>query len=250
VKLNQRAFSTVEALLIVIIIAIVGGTGYYVYNANKNVSDTYSAASQNVKHTSDKNTDKTLQTYIGKLGKVSFTYPANWIVQYNTSKADPNVAPDELLAITSPGGTRLSYSFSQYDNDKTVEEPDDFFGCGHGSICGVDDIHSVTPIDTGKTFGTMYIVEVRSQHSAEDLSTDGYEIHLYKPFDSKNLVQTGLDDGLSFQMRNYSTVNANKDSYTISATLPVRLKTQSAEQVFSSPEAKAVVAIFKSFKTL
>lgn len=34
-KLNQSGFGAIEAILIVVIVAIIGGTGYYVYHANK-----------------------------------------------------------------------------------------------------------------------------------------------------------------------------------------------------------------------
>jgi hypothetical protein len=50
-KLNSKAFSTIEALLIVVIASILGGTGYYVYNANKNTNNTYKAASKDASGT-------------------------------------------------------------------------------------------------------------------------------------------------------------------------------------------------------
>src|SRR5688572_16555420 len=37
-KFNQKGFSVVEGLLIVVAIAIIGGAGFYVYNANKNTN--------------------------------------------------------------------------------------------------------------------------------------------------------------------------------------------------------------------
>lgn len=43
-KLNQKGFSAVEALLIVIILAILGGTGYYVYHANSKATDNQNKA--------------------------------------------------------------------------------------------------------------------------------------------------------------------------------------------------------------
>lgn len=38
-KLNSKGFGVIEGLLILVIVGIVGGTGFYVYNANKNTSD-------------------------------------------------------------------------------------------------------------------------------------------------------------------------------------------------------------------
>jgi|GEM_PF-5745907 len=45
-KLNRKAFSTIEALLVVLILVIIGASGAYVYTANKNVNKNLKAASQ------------------------------------------------------------------------------------------------------------------------------------------------------------------------------------------------------------
>lgn len=42
--LNQKGFTAIEAILILVIIAVIGGTGYYVYHANKKTNDTLDAA--------------------------------------------------------------------------------------------------------------------------------------------------------------------------------------------------------------
>lgn len=41
---NQKGFTAVEAILVIIIVAIVGGTGYYVYQSNNKSTDTQNAA--------------------------------------------------------------------------------------------------------------------------------------------------------------------------------------------------------------
>lgn len=85
-KNNQSGFSAVEALLILVIVAIVGGTGFYVYhaqqNTNKNLANDNSTAPSFKKKT--KSTPKTADPYAGwKTGtlqyeKASYKYPANW----------------------------------------------------------------------------------------------------------------------------------------------------------------------------
>ena len=40
----QQGFAVIEAILIIVIIAIAGGTGYYVYQSNNKAADTYDAA--------------------------------------------------------------------------------------------------------------------------------------------------------------------------------------------------------------
>jgi Tfp pilus assembly protein PilV len=52
---NQKGFAAIEAVLIVVILAIIGGTGYYVYQANNKSTETQNAAQlaaqSAVKHT-------------------------------------------------------------------------------------------------------------------------------------------------------------------------------------------------------
>jgi len=43
---NQKGFAAAQAILLVVILAMIGGTGYFVYQANKKTDDTYNQASQ------------------------------------------------------------------------------------------------------------------------------------------------------------------------------------------------------------
>jgi hypothetical protein len=43
-KLNQKGFSAVEAILILVIVALVGGTGYFVYHSNRSANATLNSA--------------------------------------------------------------------------------------------------------------------------------------------------------------------------------------------------------------
>ncbi len=43
---SQKGFAVVESLLVVVVLLIAGGTGFYVYHASKTASDTLAAASQ------------------------------------------------------------------------------------------------------------------------------------------------------------------------------------------------------------
>ncbi len=45
--LNQKGFAAMEAMLVVVILAIVGGTGYYVYQANNKATETQNQAQTN-----------------------------------------------------------------------------------------------------------------------------------------------------------------------------------------------------------
>lgn len=82
-KNSQTGFSAIEALLIVVIVAIVGGTGFYVYhaqtNANKNLKGDNSTAPK-FKNNSKKaaKTPATAQTTDETIGTVKISFsPAN-----------------------------------------------------------------------------------------------------------------------------------------------------------------------------
>jgi hypothetical protein len=51
---QQKGFSAIEALLITLVVAIVGGTGYYVWHANHNSDNTYSSATKSATSSPEK----------------------------------------------------------------------------------------------------------------------------------------------------------------------------------------------------
>jgi len=61
-RINQKGFAAVEAVLIVIVIALVGGSGYFVWRAQKNVNTAYNAASKVAQSTPEKVTKKASTT--------------------------------------------------------------------------------------------------------------------------------------------------------------------------------------------
>jgi hypothetical protein len=81
---DQQGFAVIEALLILLVVAIIGGTGFYVWHANKNSSDTFSAAakvadsSPEAKTKAVKVNDETSGwvSYTGSA--ISFKYPKAW----------------------------------------------------------------------------------------------------------------------------------------------------------------------------
>lgn len=84
-KLNTKGFGLIEGLLILVIVGIVGGTGFYVYNANKKASGS-SDGSTIVKKDSGTVAKEQAEdpyegwlTYESKLNSgLTFRYPADW----------------------------------------------------------------------------------------------------------------------------------------------------------------------------
>ncbi|MEK7059705.1 MAG: hypothetical protein AAB971_03035 [Patescibacteria group bacterium] len=55
-KFNQRGFAAVETILIIVIVAIIGGAGYFVYSSNKKTNDTLNSAAKVAQSSPDSNT--------------------------------------------------------------------------------------------------------------------------------------------------------------------------------------------------
>lgn len=75
-KKNQKGFSAIEGLLILVIVVIVGGTAFYVYHASKNTNNIYNAAIQSSTpktklHTTDEAVYFTQKTYTDFLAAVN-----------------------------------------------------------------------------------------------------------------------------------------------------------------------------------
>jgi hypothetical protein len=87
-KKNQSGFSAVEAFLILVIVGIIGGTGWYVLRANNNTNKTLNnaglgTAAKTRKKTSPAPTPPVDPTsswtsYSSKSGKYSLKYPSTW----------------------------------------------------------------------------------------------------------------------------------------------------------------------------
>jgi type II secretory pathway pseudopilin PulG len=102
---NQSGFSVVEGLLILVIVGIIGATGWYVMQANKNTNDTLnnSGLGSIAKSSKKKQTNPSLApqavsedgwiVYSSKEGKFSLRYPSTWA----TPSHPESCAPGSLL---------------------------------------------------------------------------------------------------------------------------------------------------------
>jgi hypothetical protein len=120
-KLNSRGFGAVGALLAVVVLAVVGGAGYYAYQSNQSKSNTASkeaAPSSNQPVSKDKVPDSSETTkpinsgwkrYESKLLKVSFEYPENWFVREDpaTNRVYVSSHQGEFNKGSTPAGYQL-----------------------------------------------------------------------------------------------------------------------------------------------
>lgn len=57
-RLNQKGFAALEAILIIVALLVVVGTGYYIYSANKKANATYNAAAKSAQSSPSKTKKK------------------------------------------------------------------------------------------------------------------------------------------------------------------------------------------------
>ncbi len=83
-KIDQSGFSAVEGLLIVIVLGIIGGTGWYVYNSQQEDKPVQQAEVTNSQPKPEEITTKvkdTAKTYTNLEFKFSVQYPDDWEVR-------------------------------------------------------------------------------------------------------------------------------------------------------------------------
>jgi hypothetical protein len=139
-KKLESGFSAVEGLLIFIIVGIIGGTGWYVMQANKKTDDTLSSAglgtaaqaAKKKQTTTPQATDPTVNwiAYSSKAGKYSLKYPSTWATSPVTASSCG--ADDNLLLL---GGD--ANSVGRYCSDGSGEI--NISSGGHGCFPLPDD---------------------------------------------------------------------------------------------------------------
>ncbi len=123
-KKNEKGFGAVEALVIIIILATIGASGYYVYSRNKTAtkSTKTTAITTDSNKTADMPTDSNIlpKSKSGSLKyeKISFFYPADWTI-VDSSESFPKDGNSctypghDKVTLTSPSGSKMDFNAGQ-----------------------------------------------------------------------------------------------------------------------------------------
>ena len=123
-KKNEKGFGAVEALIIIIILATIGASGYYVYSRNKTAtkSTKTTAITTDSNKTADMPTDSNIlpKSKSGSLKyeKISFFYPADWTI-VDSSESFPKDGNSctypghDKVTLTSPSGSKMDFNAGQ-----------------------------------------------------------------------------------------------------------------------------------------
>jgi hypothetical protein len=100
-KLNSKGFSAVEGLLVLIVVGIIAGAGWYVWQARNNANSALDTANQTtssiakakptkkVEAVTDPTADWT--SFTSAAGKYSLKYPKNWVTATNPSSCSEGI---------------------------------------------------------------------------------------------------------------------------------------------------------------
>jgi prepilin-type N-terminal cleavage/methylation domain-containing protein len=111
---DQKGFTLVEVLLVVIALTLIVGVGAYVYKSNKDSGDSgtpavHKSAAANSEKPADPTADWT--AYTSKSGKFSLRYPKSWVTASN-----PDLCADGIFMLGATGesvGKCASENFGQ-----------------------------------------------------------------------------------------------------------------------------------------
>jgi hypothetical protein len=133
---NHKGFALVEGLLILVIVAILAGTGWYVFRARNNSNGSLNnasaagsslakppAAPKKTVSTADATADWTAYSKSGTL--FTLKYPADWVTAKNPEMCDGNLllgANSQSVGTCASGaGGQMSISYSAGDNRSYLE---------------------------------------------------------------------------------------------------------------------------------
>lgn len=162
-QLNQKGIAALAVILLIIVAGIIGGSGWYVYNAQKKTQQTLDNTSKSLadpqkaqkdseqKLVSENDPTKNWKAYSSKEGKFSLRYPQGWV-----QATHPELCPEGwlLLGATaatvgkcgSDSGGQMSISTSEGDTRAQVRMDKTLF----------PDL-AVTPVTLHEVMGEMLV---------------------------------------------------------------------------------------------
>lgn len=106
---NEKGFSALEALLVILVVVLIGGAGWYVWQSradnNAPTNDTGSTNAYPTENTPKTDPYEGWETYTLKYERFSFKYPKSYAIDDESSTANPDVKPGhDRLKLTKDNG--------------------------------------------------------------------------------------------------------------------------------------------------
>ena len=178
-KLNNKGFSAVETILVLVIVGLIGFVGWYVYNSKKEVKNTSNTQQPSGVTKSVPNTKKdapvTLKEYKNATYGFSFQYPENWTLKESLADAGRG-APEGEVIVTSPAGTSVYFRpnlggkggdcWDDQANDRTTR------------TCSTRTIYSVDKLASSSDANPVYFYKASYTAATRDGGATDYVIYI------------------------------------------------------------------------
>jgi hypothetical protein len=223
---NEKGFTAVEGLLIILILVLIGVVGYMVYN-NGHKSKAASVSSK----VSTPNPYAGWKTYTASLEPISFKYPANWNINQGPDFGPSKSSNEEYVRLNGPIRTidGTSYKFYFTLNINTPQGNPNY----SSSEVQIASSNKLTDPSYPKPLYAL-ILNLDEQEDEVVASTANYQVGTsnmrdFVPFPTSTAGRA-INMGGFYQNINQNTL-LNNLSLAQFASLP---EVQQAEKVFSS----------------
>jgi len=230
---NSLGFSAVEALLILVVVGILGFSGWFVYHSQKVANKDYNYSSSAASKTATVNPYAGWKQYCSDAGSACFKYPATWSASTSESE-DPNITG---LTLTSPSKSTL-VTFNPVIGG--------LGGACEPGVCSFDTISIATPGDAS----AQNLRIVKGVFESRD---SGYvATPMYCVTDADYVNQVGLKLGeLNVGLIYLNFHNPNKDqleNFCVTSSTPTVHPTslEAAQNWLSGPEISVAGKILNS----
>ena len=192
-KKTQSGFSSLELILVVIILGLIGFVGVYVFNAQKNASNTYATASKD--STSPTVAKEVLATFTQENDPTTgFKYPKSWKI--SGADSELNFDGGRNVSVASSNGTAIVLSGA---------------GAGVGGECQPGSRSKVIYVKKIAGAKDLYVVEWSA--TSEGNKRSGLNVMNSKPMGVEEFTSSGEHDGCIDQYFRFSSTTGNGMGY-------------------------------------
>ncbi len=157
---DQRGFSALETVLILIVVGLIGFVGWYVYHAKNNTDKTLTQANSSSSSVKPQKTPKTTQSVALASNSVTFDMPLKWTFEKGSDKCrafvtsnvtcidGADISPDEKLATRYGNGTEFfHFSVSVFENKNNTDAKGWLLNEYQDGLPDSDDANSISKIN-------------------------------------------------------------------------------------------------------
>ena len=249
-KLNQKGFGIVEGLLIFVAVALIAGTGYYVYKQSQN-NDKAQSSVEVAKKIEKKKTEQTnkYKEYSNDAVGLSFRYPNDWVLTEDLG----NVRGEGMegnIYVKSPDGftVHINPNYGGKGGDcihKPTDKPGNTFNCNTLEILSKEKIPTTAQIGnlSDSVVEDVYLVHTKMTKPKNNGKIPAPEYNMYITNNKFEVEAKSPLVGAWYSVG--IIVQTKKPSYFDSF---ITSKDNKNSKIFDSADAKQADDIFRSVR--